>query len=112
MDQLEMGWPLRGYDISFVPNNVWNKYFLLIFKKISKNSLNQEGEIKSEVKEREFPAELPGSEYKMELVWRNIIIFIFLHAGAVYGYMVPKNSWSTIVFCEYNPWSTIGDGKK
>jgi hypothetical protein len=70
------------------------------FKKITKNSLNHE-EKKVGVKEREFPAELPGSEYKMELVWRNIIIFIFLHAGAIYGYMVPKNSWVTVVFSEY-----------
>jgi hypothetical protein len=64
---------------------------------MSKNALNQQ-EALAETKERELPAELPGPEYKMKLVWRNIIIFAFLHIGAVYGYMTPKNSWSTIIF--------------
>lgn len=59
--------------------------------------MNHEEE-KTEVKEREFPAELPGSEYKMELVWRNIIIFAFLHIGATYGYFMPKRSWATVIF--------------
>ena len=68
-----------------------------LFKKITKTSLNQ-SDIVPEVKEREYPAELPGSEYKMELVWRNIIIFFFLHAGAIYGVLVPKNSWYTVIF--------------
>lgn len=70
------------------------------FQKLTKNSLNHEDK-KVEVKERDFPDELPGSEYKMELVWRNIIIFIFLHAGATYGFMVTKNSWATVIFSEY-----------
>lgn len=47
---------------------------------------------------RDYPADMPGSEYKMELVWRNIIIFVLLHAGAIYGYMITKNSWATVVF--------------
>jgi hypothetical protein len=63
-------------------------------QKTSKNSLNKEEIIST----REYPAELPGPEYKMELVWRNIIIFAFLHIGAVYGYFTPKRSWWTVVF--------------
>lgn len=78
--------------------------FLLILElshsqKTSKNSLNQDEKV--EVAHRDYPADLPGPEYKMELVWRNIIIFIFLHAGAVYGYFTPKNSWATIVFSKF-----------
>lgn len=47
----------------------------------SKNSLNVD-----------FPAELPGPEYKMELVWRNIIIFVVLHIGAIIGLIVTKRT--------------------
>jgi hypothetical protein len=64
---------------------------------MSKNALNQHVAL-AESKERELPAELPGPEYKMKLVWRNILIFTFLHIGAAYGYMTPKNSWSTVIF--------------
>jgi hypothetical protein len=50
-------------------------------------------------KPRDFPAELPGPEYKMELVWRNIIIFAFLHIGYVIGFFVTK-TFATKVFGE------------
>jgi hypothetical protein len=66
-------------------------------QRTSKNALNQQDAM-VETKERELPAELPGPEYKMKLVWRNIVIFTFLHIGAVYGYMTLKNSWSTVIF--------------
>lgn len=60
----------------------------------------------AEVTERDYPADIPGPEYKMELVWRNIIIFLFLHVGAIYGYFTPKQSWWTIVFSKYlSPYS-------
>ena len=67
-------------------------------QKTNKNSLNHEDKAEVESTEREFPAELPGPEYKMELVWRNIIIFVFLHIGAIYGYYMPKRSWATVIF--------------
>lgn len=38
-------------------------------------------------------------EYKRELVWRNIIIFIFLHGAALYGAYLTLASaklWTTI----------------
>ncbi|KAL7015412.1 hypothetical protein ACKWTF_016442 [Chironomus riparius] len=49
-----------------------------------KNSLNVNEE------SREFPANLPGPEYKMELVWRNIIIFIILHILCIINFYFDK----------------------
>lgn len=54
-----------------------------------------------EHKEREFPAELPGPEHKIDLVWRNVIIFLFLHIGATYGFFMPKKSWNTSIFSKF-----------
>lgn len=68
------------------------------FQRASKNSLNHTEDAAVTFKEREFPAELPGPEYKVELVWRNVAIFLFLHLGALYGITRPVNSWWTILF--------------
>lgn len=40
------------------------------------------------------------SEYKLQIVWRNVILFVFLHAGAVYGckLMFCDAKWQTGVF--------------
>lgn len=67
-------------------------------QRTSKNLLNDEKNVEPAFKERDYPAELPGPEYKLELVWRNIIIFLFLHIGATYGFFMPKRSWWTVVF--------------
>lgn len=35
----------------------------------------------------------PGDKpYKLEIVWRNVLLFIVLHAMAVYGFMVPAKT--------------------
>lgn len=73
---------------------------LLARQKVTKNSLNQHEE-NVEATTRNFPAELPGPEYTMELVWRNIIIFVLLHIGAIYGYYTPKRSWATVWFSKF-----------
>ena len=48
---------------------------------------------------REFPENLPGPEYKMELVWRNIMIFVILHILCIVGIFMEKK-WETKVFGE------------
>lgn len=73
---------------------------LLCQRPVSKNSLNVREETEHQPKQREFPAELPGPEYKRELVWRNIIIFLLLHIGAIYGILQPKKHWVTYLFCK------------
>jgi len=47
-----------------------------------------------------YPKEVPGPEYKMKLVWRNIILFVYLHAASVYGayLMVTSASWPTVAW--------------
>lgn len=51
---------------------------------------------------RDYPKALPGSEYKMELSWKNIILFILMHSAAAYGLFAAKNSWATIIVSELN----------
>lgn len=36
-------------------------------------------------------------DYKMEIKWRNVFIFIYLHAAAAYGFMLPKTRGTIIV---------------
>lgn len=47
-----------------------------------------------------YPKELPGKEYKLKLVWRNIILFVYLHVSSVYGayLMLTSASWPTVLF--------------
>ena len=47
---------------------------------------------------KESPTNPPGREY----VWRNIIFFIYLHVGAVYGLYLAltKASWFTLFWCK------------
>ncbi|CRL07879.1 CLUMA_CG020908, isoform A [Clunio marinus] len=39
----------------------------------------------------------PNDNYKMEIVWRNVIIFVYLHCCALYSYTLPKTTTSSIV---------------
>jgi hypothetical protein len=48
---------------------------------------------------KEYPSELPGPEYKMELFWGMIAFFLLCHLAAVYGFLY-HNSCGTIVFSE------------
>jgi hypothetical protein len=57
------------------------------------------------------PGLLPGPEYKRELVWRNIIIFIVIHTGAVYGFLAEKSSWSSIILSEIKKMNLFCDMK-
>lgn len=40
------------------------------------------------------------SERKLQLVWRNIVLFIYLHAVALYGLYLCVTSarWATVIF--------------
>lgn len=44
------------------------------------------------------------SERKLELVWRNIILFIYLHMVALYGMYLSLTAakWGTVIFGKYN----------
>lgn len=35
--------------------------------------------------------------YKLEIVWRNVFIFIYLHCAAIYGFTLPKQTQSVVI---------------
>lgn len=41
--------------------------------------------------------------YKLRIVWRNVMIFLFLHLAAVYGLWlaIMKASWKTFAYCKF-----------
>lgn len=44
----------------------------------------------------------PGEKpYKLEIVWLNVVAFIYLHFGAVYAFTYPTKL-STVVICKSN----------
>lgn len=51
-----------------------------------------------------YPKEIPGAEYKRQLVWRNIILFAYLHVAAIYGgyLMFTAASWPTFFFGKFH----------
>lgn len=44
----------------------------------------------------------PKTKYKRQIVWRNVIIFTYLHISAVYGLYLALTSakWATLLFGE------------
>lgn len=36
-------------------------------------------------------------DYKLEIVWRNVLIFLYLHCAAIYGFTLPKQGQSVIL---------------
>lgn len=49
--------------------------------------------------EKEFPSHCGDEDdnYKLEIVWRNVFIFIYLHCCAVYGFTLQKKLQSIIL---------------
>lgn len=49
------------------------------------------------------PKSVPNKDYKLKIVWRNVILFIYLHAAALYGayLMLFSASWPTVI------WATL-----
>src|SRR5262249_47193955 len=41
---------------------------------------------------------------KTRIVWRNVVIYIALHAGALYGFYVAmtKAMWATLIWCKFH----------
>jgi hypothetical protein len=50
---------------------------------------------------RDYPADLPGPDYKTQLVWSNVTLFALIHLGVIYTIMFAKPSWATILWCEF-----------
>lgn len=44
-----------------------------------------------------------AKDWKWQIVWQNVIVFVFLHIGAVYGgyLFFTKAKWASCVFGKY-----------
>lgn len=40
---------------------------------------------------------MPDSDYKMEIKWRNVFLFLYLHSAAAYGFTFEKKTSSIVV---------------
>lgn len=38
------------------------------------------------------------NNYQMEIVWRNVFLFVYLHCAAIYGFILPKETVGAVVF--------------
>lgn len=38
-----------------------------------------------------------NDNYKLEIVWRNVFLFLYLHCAAIYGFTLPKKTSSIII---------------
>lgn len=54
------------------------------------------------VEEKKVQQDKP-KEYKMEIVWPNLIVHVVLHSAALYGLTVEmwRSQWYTLLFGEY-----------
>jgi hypothetical protein len=37
------------------------------------------------------------NEYKMEIKWKNVFLFIYIHAAAIYGFTLQKQTSSVVI---------------
>ena len=46
----------------------------------------------------------PSKEYRLEIVWRNVMVFVYLHVAAVYGFylLLTAAKWSTVAWSNDN----------
>lgn len=53
----------------------------------------------SELEVKEFKEEpvVVKKPYKMEIVWRNVLLFVVLHAAMIYGFTYKKKPISLLV---------------
>jgi len=46
----------------------------------------------------------PSKEYRLEIVWRNVMVFVYLHVAAVYGFylLLTAAKWNTVAWSNDN----------
>ena len=47
--------------------------------------------------ERDRPTLFGEDGYQKEIVWRNALIFLYLHCAAIYGFTLPKRTMSVVI---------------
>ena len=57
-----------------------------------------------EEKQEDSASKDPSKEYRLEIVWRNVMVFVYLHVAAVYGLylLVTVAKWPTVAFSNNN----------
>lgn len=58
--------------------------------------------------EKQKAAAAPTKEYKLQIVWRNVTLFAYLHLAALYGayLLVTSAKWPTVIWGEFLTIST------
>lgn len=99
---------IKSYTISLIPYIYFLFLFSFLFVDYFKMPpLKIEDEtmpvVASTVEEKKTAQNEPKKEYKMEIVWTNLIIHTVLHATALYGLTVEiwRSQWYTLLFGKY-----------
>lgn len=54
-----------------------------------------------ETEARNFPDKLPGPDYKMEIDWYYVLLFICGHVGLVYGAFITEKPVLSGIYSEF-----------
>lgn len=65
-----------------------------ISKKSKVESVNEDN---NNFSEKHRPTLYGEDKYKTEIVWRNVLIFLYLHCAAIYGFTLTKTTTSIII---------------
>lgn len=79
---------------------------MILNKKLFQQNVDQEtSKTEKQNKQKKLIQELSNSElkYKWNIVWKNVIVFIYLHLGGIYGFYLWTNGTKayTILWCKY-----------
>jgi stearoyl-CoA desaturase (delta-9 desaturase) len=58
--------------------------------------------------EKDRPTVFGADDYKLEIVWRNVLIFLYLHCAAIYGFTLQKTTTSIIIGWITGLWCAFG----
>ena len=76
------------------PDNLWTT---------KENYRNKDGGKMDQEATVDEDGDAEKEEYKMELVWPNIMVYIIFHTGALYGFYLGFTvaKWATIAWCKF-----------
>jgi len=82
------------------PEDLWTTKEIYRDKDDSKINQDQQTTITSQ----EDEDGVEKDEYKIELVWPNVMVYIIFHTGALYGFYLGFTvaKWTTVAWCKLN----------
>lgn len=71
-----------------------------LYTKIFQKNVHQEEKNNQEISDQKLSN---SKKYEWKIVWRNVILFIYFHIGALYGFYLWGNGVKgyTILWCKY-----------